>query len=622
MKRRSILNRTILMLLFIGMITGVGLMGCTSEQSGDSLASAEKGELSIGLTDAQGDFATYTVDVLSLTLTKGDGAVVEAVPVSTRVDFSQYTEVTEFVTAAMIPAGTYTRATITLDYRQADIRVENGSGDAVQATVIQDEDGNTITTLQASVQLENTKALVIVPGIPAHLTLDFDLKASNHVNLDDPGAPVVTVAPTLQASVNLEDSKMQRVRGPLKSVDTSTGSFRVILRPFYHALTGNHERFGTLNVITDESTVYDIDGLPYTGVAGLKALEDLGELTAVVAIGELKFNPYRFEAREVQAGFSVPGGTMDAVIGNVIRRSADTLTLKGATLHRNDGSVIFNDHVSVRIDNDTEVSRQLSSEVFSIQDVSVGQRVAVFGALTSDQVDDLQLDATQGYVKMWLTTIRGTVLETAPGDEVVPLVMKLQSIDNRLVSDFDFTGTGVDEKHDADYRRYEVNTGSLGLGDLATNTTIKVRGFVNRFGEAPPDFNAWSIINVADVRAFMKVKWHPPQNQAFASIDGEKLVLNLEQASLFHHVGRGCVVVDLNSLGTSPTIQPADSDDGLFLITWRGTIQTFSDFTAFSKTLQEHLGDSSRTVNSLFASGDFEDDTATLTTDFVDVKLR
>jgi hypothetical protein len=53
----------------------------------------------IALTDAEGDFASYTVDVLSLTLTTANGAVVETLPLSTRVDFARYTDLTEFLSA-------------------------------------------------------------------------------------------------------------------------------------------------------------------------------------------------------------------------------------------------------------------------------------------------------------------------------------------------------------------------------------------------------------------------------------------------------------------------------------------------------------------------------------------
>ncbi len=167
-------------IVFIGaVLLALTLGGCSGSGSGG--ADAEDGTLVIGLTDAEGDFLRYEVDVVSLTLTKQNGAVVDALPVQTRVDFAQYTEMTEFLTAATVPTGRYIKATMMLDYRNADIQIEDADGNAVAVETILDEDGSPITTLPVAVHLEGRNSLVIAPGIPAHLTLDFNLEASNQV---------------------------------------------------------------------------------------------------------------------------------------------------------------------------------------------------------------------------------------------------------------------------------------------------------------------------------------------------------------------------------------------------------------------------------------------------------
>ena len=66
----------------------------------DPGTAGECGTLIIGLTDADGDFLSYTVDVLSLLLEKADGTVIEVLPNSTRVDFAQYVDLTEFIQEA------------------------------------------------------------------------------------------------------------------------------------------------------------------------------------------------------------------------------------------------------------------------------------------------------------------------------------------------------------------------------------------------------------------------------------------------------------------------------------------------------------------------------------------
>jgi hypothetical protein len=116
-------SRGFLRLVVVSVVTAavsLGLYACRS--------STDEGVVAIGLTDAAGDFLTYTVDVTSLTLTKADGTVVQALPQRTRVDFARFVDLTEFVTAATIPSGTYVSATLNLDYTNADIQVDDGNG--------------------------------------------------------------------------------------------------------------------------------------------------------------------------------------------------------------------------------------------------------------------------------------------------------------------------------------------------------------------------------------------------------------------------------------------------------------------------------------------------------------
>ena len=154
------------------------LAGCSGGSGDSGAGGGGSGEVVVGLTDVEGDFLTYTVDVLSLTLTKKNGAVVETLPLETRVDFAQYTEMTELLTAATVPSGVYVKASLTLDYTNADIQVEDADGNTVQVDTILDEDGKELSILEVAVHLEERNQLLIVPGIPAHLTLDFDLKVS------------------------------------------------------------------------------------------------------------------------------------------------------------------------------------------------------------------------------------------------------------------------------------------------------------------------------------------------------------------------------------------------------------------------------------------------------------
>ena len=78
-------------LLIVAMLGGCG---------GDSGESDQQSKLFVSLTDAEGDFTEYTVDVVALKLYRSNGAVIETLPNTTRLDFAQYVDVTEFLTAA------------------------------------------------------------------------------------------------------------------------------------------------------------------------------------------------------------------------------------------------------------------------------------------------------------------------------------------------------------------------------------------------------------------------------------------------------------------------------------------------------------------------------------------
>jgi hypothetical protein len=610
--------------LIIGLFLAatLGLTGCSDWFEGLNGEDGENGEdgkensgqIVIGLTDDQGDFVNYTVNVSYLTLTKADGAVVNALPLSTQVDFAQYTEMTEFLTAASIPSGLYTEATLTLDYQNAEIWVEDPDGDTVEVESILDEDGDPITTLEVSVHLEGRSALLIAPGIPAHLTLDFNLNASNNVAFDQPGSPVLTVQPVLLAEVNAETPKIHRLRGPLKEVDETEGTFGVIVRPFLHIISGSNESFGVLEVITNDDTIYEINKEVYHGYTGLSALAEMQVLTAIIVHGDLKFNPPRFKARQVYAGSSVPGGELDTVTGNVISRENNVLTVKGATLIRSGGSVVFNNTMTVQLGIYTAVRRKFSLEQYNIDGISVGQRVMVFGTLNDGETE---LDATQGHVRMLLTTLRGRTLDNGPPW----FVIDLDSIDRRRVRTFDFSGTGTDTENDADPAHYEINVGSLDVSSIPLETPVKVRGFVNTFGQAPEDFEAQTVVDVSNVMAFLTVNWGPNSITAIESISSEALTLNLETVGLFHHLTRVGVVIDLTELSDPLLIQPIEEGLGFFTISRDGAHKLHLTFANFVTDLEEQLAANDK-VKSLSAIGHFNDSTSILTAASIAIKIR
>ncbi len=611
---RQRMRRTISHVLRCALLATLSFVSCSGGGTGGSGApTANTGQALISVTDAAGDFLSYAVNVQSLTLTRLDGTVVETLPLTTRINFADYVALTEFFTAATIPSGTYISARMRLDFSTADLQVEDAIGNAVSVPVtnIQDTQGNPITTLDVTVRFDDRRALVIAPGIPAHLTLDFNLRASNTVVFTGtPLVPVVTVRPFLVADVDPQNPKTMRLRGPLDSVDQQNRTYQVFLRPLFGPLGSVPlSTFGSVTVHTDTNTVFEIDQVAYQGDAGLTALATKPTGTATVAIGKWDVVAKQFKANEVLAGSSVPGGTKDVVTGVVIARSVDQLTVKGATLVRSDGTFMFNEIVTVNVGATTTVRQQALMTTGLTKDaISVGQHLTAFGTFN---VSTNTLDATTGLVRLLVTSVAGTVNTTGPGSLLQMNVLRIQG---RLISLFNFSGTGTSPSN------YQVATGALSLAGLISGTPVRVLGFVTPFGTAPPDITAQTIVNLVDDPATLIVDWSPSTTVPFSSNTDAGLVLDLTGATT-HSVWRGPVATDLLSFSVSPTILPANPLQGLFAVGSSGQVQVFTQFHDYSVALQQRLtlGQKARAVG---AHGMFSDSAVTETADQIYTVLQ
>lgn len=583
------------LLVTLGLLSGCG--------GGSDSADTDTGSLVIGITDAEGDFLAYAVDVTSIKLTHANGRVVETLPQQSRIDFAQYVDLTEFVTAATIPNGRYTKASLVLDYSNADIQVEV-NGQPVQA-VVKDAQGNAITTREVEVTLDGGHPLVIAPGVARHLTLDFDLQTSNSVDTSG-GTPVVTAEPLLVADVEMDAPKPYRLRGLLQAVDQGQNLIQLQLRPF-HRHDGD---FGSFDAYVDDNTSYEIDGDSYSGSAGLAQLAQEPLNSWIVLFGKLNTTTRQFVASEVYAGSSVSGSDQDAVSGVVTARTGDQLTVRARTIVRTDGSLIFNQDVTVMLDADTKVTRQLSENNATIDDISVGQRLDLLGGITGNG-GALTMDAAKA--RMMLTFLSGNAVSTN-GE----LVVNLQHIEGLLPAAYNFAGTGITTPDDADRFNYQIATGTLDLSAIQINEPVRVRGFVTPFGSAAPDFTADTIVGLKDAPARLMAQWRPlQQGNPFTSSSDAGMVVDLS-GSLLHHVQRHGVRTDLS--GETPTLQPANDGKGLFAIQGGGAIQLYSSFSAFETALNERLAGGAK-VKRLTASGKFDAAAVTLTAYTINVVI-
>ncbi|MFA6009522.1 MAG: DUF4382 domain-containing protein [Desulfobacteraceae bacterium] len=585
--------------------------GCSSSSgSGEE----EQGEVTISLTDAAGDFVTYAVDVKSITLTRANGSEIETLPVATTVDFTQYVDVTELITAASVPLGAYTKATMVLDYSNADIRVENSMGESVNVTSIRDADGNNVTELEISVYLENQNKLVIAPGLVSHLALDFDLKSSNTVTFVDNGNAQLVVEPILVADIDKECPKVQQVRGLKVVVEEDKGRFFVKLCPFNQNLKGEKHNFGQVMVLSGTETVYEINGEGFVGDDGLAALADVDEDTAVLVKGEMKFNPTRFEASEVYAGTSVPSVESDVIMGSVLSRNGNTLSVNGVVLSQTGQHIRLNDTVVVTLSENTVVKKQQSMETFSIADIAPGQHIWITGSLSNTDSETLALDASSGTARLLFTTLRGHVTaDTAESD----LNVELGSIDLRKADLFDFAGTGNDVGNDADPDSYEIETGALSTAGFDSGDPIKLYGFVNAYGQAPYDFEATTLVNYVTLPSFLTLKWNPSTTAPFESMTDASLVVDLNAATVHHLISSSHISQD----GDEDTITIVPADKSVYVIKMRMSIYVYSSFTEFVGKLDELLDGNNR-VSRLFSTGIYEADSGIMTNTYLTIEIR
>ena len=587
--------------------------GASAACAADAGTTSDCGSVLIAVTDADGDFVSYTVDVLSITLLRANGSTVEALPAAARVDFAELTELAELLSVATLAPGEIVGGRIRIDYADAEIFVESG-GDIVPAEVV-DETGAALGVLELELRLPGREQLRITRARAALLNIDFDLAASHDVDLSATPARVLA-RPYLVAEVTPLDEKELRVRGALVEVDPAAGSYSLRLRP-WHRRDGH---FGPLTVYTTAATSFEIGDESLLGTDGLAALavQPVGTLT--VAFGTLDLATRRFTAEIVHAADSVGGIDYAAVHGHVVARSGDRLTVRGALAVHRDRPARFRRTVHINIGPDTHVTRVGSPG--GVQDtaaISVGQRIVALGQFTNaepasedaaDTGTTLVLDATEGRVRLLVTRLHGMVSGILPGQ----LNLALRAIDRLNVALFDFSGTGTSVATDADPADYEIATATLSLSGFEVGRPARVLGFATPFGAAPPDFEGRGVVGPGDIPAALGIGWKPDGTLApFVSMSADGLVPDLAnpQIGTRHHLLLGPMLVDLFDLPAAPQVSPSPLR-GLYGIATPGHIELFADFPAYVDELSRRLG-AGQAARSFAAYGPYDETEGRLT---------
>jgi hypothetical protein len=530
----------------------------------------------VTLTDEPGDFTSYIVTVDSVNLTGTANGLIGAVSAPELVDFTKLRNISELWAGASVPNDTYTSASITVDYSAAQISVMvNGVPTAAKVV---DSTGAAVTTVTFTVTFDPGNRLIVVPTFAStdapRLALDFDLAASNSVDLTTT-PPTVTVSPYMTASTSAADSKLIRVRGPLINSSLGLGTYTVFVRPFFDEANS----LGSLSLFNDTNTVYSLDGLSYLGAAGLNALSQTSAGSTMTA-AYTTFEPTTTPQASVVAGifhtkYVIAGGTLedfftDGLEGDVIARTGNTLTLRGATLFQNaiqlvnfvplDSIVVLGPSTVVTVDGVNGLTG------LDFNSISVGQHVTVRGLYSVDSAGVVHFDSTgttatdTGSVRIQSSELWGSLVSATSGS----LLLNLQTIDNYPVSVFNFAGNGVAAAQDSNPAAYAVSTGALPLpngpagGALAAGDVLAIGGFTSPFGSAPPDFNAADINAEPAVPATMQVVWTAGTAAPFSASSASGLTIDLSNTAFTSGTIRiGGESIDMTTLAATPQITPA-----------------------------------------------------------------
>ncbi len=573
------------------------------------------------LTGSNTRFAGYVVAIDSITFSGANGIYATPLVTPETVDLVTTSNVGEVLAAPAVPSGTYTSATLTLDYTSAAIWVADND-EAVFASP-EAPGGTAMSTATITITFDPANPLVITQGESTRVAINLDLDAFNSLSVTSSGI-VDTVQPFVAMSAAPADTTPLRARGLFVYVPTSNTGFVMNIRPFNDLISA----LGGITVNTNDQTYFNINGTAYIGAAGLAALGVLPENVTVAAYGTLDsvtnigITP-AFTASIVLGGTSLESPLEDHLIGTVAARSSDTLTIRGGLYLTALGVTSFVASATVPIGPDTLVIKDGFAEPgLSPQSISVGQRVDIGGVSSISSANYLTLDATQGQVLLANTRAWGVLSSATPSS----LTMDVLTLANYTPPGFDFAGTATGGGA-VSPAAYPVNTGTIDESGTAAGTLLAVDGFVTAFGSAPPAFDATTITPGSATEQALVVEWLAGATAPFTSISDSGIVVDLASPhlGLVHSITTGPQSLDLKSLPASPLITTTGATGTLMLGVGSTALATgvsvYNSASAFASALTATFNGTNK-IFRLVAVGQYNSASNTFVASRIDVSLQ
>ena len=597
----------------------------------------------ITLTAQRGHFTSYLVNIDEIEMTRRDGTIIELPMVNERVDLANLGDTVQILAAPAAGVGDYVSVTFFLDYTNASITVE--ANDVPTTTTLTDASTATTPAVDTiTVLLDPNNPLVVGNQTSSVVNFNIDLEASNTINFAANTTPIpVTVHPFFTATAQPVYTQPLFTRGTFVYADTKNGLFVMNTRPL-HDLFNN--TMGALTVIPNNQTYYNINGVTYTGAAGLTALAALQGETATLQIGAYGTGPGTptpfsnlsgitpaFNATEIYVGTSQESTIQDHITGVVSGISGNTVTVTGASLFMGlslseeigDNIDGFAASVPVTVGPNTIVSVDGVPGTFNLQTVSVGQLIYVSGVATTDtSFNPTALDATGGQVRLQPTQLWGTLNSATPGS----LSMQLLLADNFPAQSLTFTGTGSSSAADATAANYIVNTGSTDESATAPNTLLQMTGLANTFGQGPPYFNATTITPASSLEQELVIEYSGTGSLTpFSTVSAGAIAVNLGDSALadtVHLVYTGPQSVEVfNQANPQLQIIPAAATATSAVLFGIGNVTTpgetlFTDPSAFASRILTVVNGSLPVIK-IVAKGTYDVNAGTFTARYIEI---
>lgn len=578
-------------------LTALPLFALTACGGGDS---SSQGTITFSLTDGAADeVANFFVEIEAVQLERANGALVSLLTQPVQVDLTQLQDLSQVLGTNPVPVGVYVGAQVTFDFTDAEVFLV---GETTAATLL-DEDGDPLTgTLPFEISLQSPFAM----GVGAHklIELDFDL---NQSVLVDGGNNSVRVEPKLVVGVDPTSPKELIALGEVQSVDVGANTFALDLQ----TLQGSS--YGSTTVSVLPQTVYQIDGVPYTGAPGLAALAALPAGTWVQTYGAIAPSLPNLTVAYVEAGAGTYNGGQDIVEGHVIGRSGGagsdaTVLVLGHSNNAAHDQFQFNTVFTVDVAfAQTKVLRRGSATTFDCDDINIGQRVRIFGDLVGT---DLAATADDAVVRLQPTRALGFATADPAGGQ---LTIDLVRVGLVLQGLFDWNDSGLPNT-DPDALLNQVGTAADGLS-IENGTAVELVGWFTAIDDAGADFEATAVINRDLAPSLLLIK------NRFGGLD---VTLTSEPAQLevalsgsptafeLAIVDKGFVGIQNLPSQPMPTITSLDAT-GLFTLVDKGTgsFQVFGTLAALDGALSVKLAQGANLYD-LGAFGPYTSQTNTL----------